>query len=349
MPPDQQSHRQLFWFLQAGGWLLLMLLSVGVTSLLFEDKATILLLGVFRQVLGFVLTLGLWRFYRRWPAAGFRFTAHLGAILSAMVVTTGLDLAFTEIARRALGAPELPAMAQMGSIFIRSVLYVAWTALYFGLRQEMESRSTARQLAEATAAHREAELQLLRARLSPGFFLNGLDTIIARAREGDMVAVVTTAQGVAGYLRHALSAGSHAQFAKLGAELDAMAGYLQVETARLGPDRIDWTIEAAKEARGTHAPTPLLHPLVENAIQHGLSSSARPLKLLITAEVTGDMLLVAVENSGTWTEPAQESAGGALEKLRRRLFLLYDRQAVLKISTPPGRVRVEVRLPLAGV
>lgn len=326
--------------------------ATGVALLLFADSLSILIAGVLRQIIGFALTLGLWFHYRRWPAARFKLTQHVPAILLACLTAAALDVVLAETCRRVLGGPPLPDIAQVGGAFIRLIVYGAWSSLYFSLRQEVESRTTADQLAKAIAANREAELQLLRAQLSPEFFLNGLDSVLSAARSGQSTLVVETTQGMADYLRYTLSQGTRTHYAPLGRELDAMTGYLRVEHARLGANQLDWHVEATKEARVASAPTALIQPLIEHAISHGLRTSPPPLHLTVEARVESNELALSVTRSGTWTEStaaAADLATPGLENLRRRLALLYDRHAQVTVTTPAGHVRIEVRLPVAGV
>ncbi len=98
---SQRTPRQLFWQLQAWGWITLVVSSVIASILLFGDIANILILGVIRPALSFVLSLGLWRIYRRWPANGFKLMPHVPAIIVVCLVVTGLDVAITEGIRHA--------------------------------------------------------------------------------------------------------------------------------------------------------------------------------------------------------------------------------------------------------
>ena len=87
---------------------------------------------------------------------------------------------------------------------------------------------------------------------------------------------------------------------------------------------------------------------MENALKYGLRSSPR--RLRIRAEVREDMLHVSVENTGEWLqrqpgEEARDSTGIGLNNVRRRVVLLCGETADLAVATPPGAVRVDVRLP----
>jgi len=342
-----RSPQQLFWLLQCSGWLLVMGVSVSVATLVFRDPGTILLFSVVRQALGFGLTLGLWRFYRRWPAANFNIGRHAGPIMLACIAVAAADVLLTDGVHLALHLPAVPLFVERGTVFSRLALYVAWSALYFVIRQELETRSTELRLARAEAANREAELQLLRAQVNPHFLFNALGTIIAEA-ETNPAAVVTTTHAVADYLRYSLSHGAHR--APLGEELAAMSAYLHVERAGQGAARLEWSIDASDAARLASVPTALVQPLIENALKYGLRTSPAPLRLRVGARIEVGEVIVTVENSGTWItrtpgEKTRDSTGIGLANLRRRLELLCGPSARLDTTAPAGFVRVEVHLP----
>lgn len=341
--------RRLFWRLQIAGWTIVIPFFTGVAMVVFGDLQSSLVVGITRQVIGFFLTLGLWRIYRRWPVATFRFANYVWKILACCVAATAADLIVSEPARILLRVAEPPAFAYFGVIFVRLSMYVAWSALYFAIRQEIETRDTALRLARAEAANREAEIQFLRAQVNPHFLFNALNTIIAQA-ETNPAKVVDTTHAVADYLRYSLSHVAHR--APLGDELTAMANYLHVESAGFGPNRLDWRIDAPEEARLATVPTALVQPLIENALKYGLRTSKPPLKIRVNARVEAGELVVTVENSGAWItrvpgERARDSTGIGLGNLRRRLELLCGPAARLDTNSDANGVQVEVRLPLS--
>jgi LytS/YehU family sensor histidine kinase len=320
--------------------------SMAVTQHLY-DWSTVVLAGVLRQLVGFILSLGLWTLYRRWPARDFTLQHHAVTIAAACAAVTIVDLATMEALRRFLGVAPLPDVVFHGVWMMRGAIYVAWTALYFLIRHQIEAQETEWRHAQAEEALREAELLQLRAQMNPHFLFNALNTIIAQA-EDNPKGVVETTHAVADYLRYSLSHSSH--HAPLGAELDAMRNYLQVESIVHGPRRIEWSIDASVEARRAVTPTALVQPLLENAIKYGLRTSPRPLQIRVSARVEGGRMVIAVENSGTWVESdskgsRRDSTGVGLENLRRRLELLYPDDARLVTHRTDGWVSVEVNLP----
>jgi hypothetical protein len=346
-PLAKRSRTSLFWLLQIGGWLVAVPVFVLVLLVVFADPATAVLIGFIRQAMGFVITLVLWAIYRRWPPREFQFAQHAWKIALCCIFATLADVVLAEVIRHAFSLPVLPEFALRGSFFVRLALYVAWSALYFAIRQELESHAQELELARAEAANRDAELQLLRAQVNPHFVFNALSSIVGHA-DDNPAAVTEITYAVSDYLRYSLSQRAHR--APLGDELGAMTNYLRVERLNRGVQNLDWVIDATVAAGTALAPTALVQPLVENAIKYGLRTSPMPLKVRVQAEVVGDELVVVVENTGRWREPgegdpAQESTGIGLANLRRRLVLLCGEKASLTVHTPEGRVRVEVRLP----
>ncbi len=322
-------------------------MTIGVTYSLYPDWRTVLLIAFARQGAGFLITLGMWRIFRRWPAGEFKLHHHALPIGTVCVAATLLDVLAIDLLRQALALPPLPEVLLRGVWFLRGALYVAWTALYFLIRHQLHTHGAELRLARAEAANREAELLQLRAQMNPHFLFNALSNIIGQA-EDNPKAVVEITHAMADYLRYSLSHNSH--HAPLGTELDALRNYLEVERAVHGSDRFVWRIDATAESRHATTPTALVQPLIENAIKYGLRTSPRPLQIRVTARIDGRRVLIAVENSGQWVErdagnPRHDSTGIGLANLRRRLELLYDRDAGLEVTTPPGFIRVEVQLP----
>lgn len=341
------SRHRLFWQLQIGGWLLLVPIATAVSSIAFDDWGNILLAGIARQFLAFVLTLLLWRLYRRWPVATFKLTSRIPVILAACLIATALDSGLIQLARHLADLPPAPALVERGSLPVRFTLYLAWSALYFLIRQELESRDGELRLAQAETAAREAELATLRAQINPHFLYNALTSILAECDENPR-AVRAITISLAAYLRSSLLQRQHQ--ARLAEEIDAMNGYLRVEQARF-EERLVYTMTIDDAAREALVPTAVLLPLVENAVKYGMRTSPVPLRIAIAATVRNGRLSIVVENTGHWIEPRptpSDSTQIGLANLRRRLALLHQDRATLAVEHTAQRVRMSIDLPIAA-
>lgn len=341
-----RSHNRLFWQLQIGGWLLFTPLATGFALVAFKDPGTILLTGVIRQVVSFGLTLVLWLFYRRWQDENFRLKPHIVQIAFACAAVTAIDTVLVEMIRTGLGIESAGALALRGSVPLRLAIYLAWTSLYFLIRQELETRNRGLRLAQAELAAREAELASLRAQVNPHFLFNALNSILAECGNAPAARAIT--RSLADYLRAALLQRDH--HAPLGDEVDAITAYLSVEQARFEENLVhSFAIEPA--ARQVRVPITVLLPLVENAMKYGMRTSPPPLRIAIRATMDDERLILSVENSGRWFEPspgATDSTRIGLANLRRRLALLHGSAASLTLDHDAEHVRAVVTLPVGA-
>jgi len=133
-------------------------------------------------------------------------------------------------------------------------------------------------------------------RRHPPFLFNALNALAALAK-----CTPYEIPPAAGRLRHFLRASfdQHEQaMVPLEEELAVIHAYLDIESLRLG-NRL--TIEEEIDPVLTEVLTPpfSLQPLVENAVQHGLQSSANAGRLRLAVRVAGKWLEVRKENIDT--------------------------------------------------
>jgi two-component system, LytTR family, sensor kinase len=193
-------------------------------------------------------------------------------------------------------------------------------------------------------------LDALRYQLNPHFLFNGLNSIRALIDEdaGRARRMITA---LSEFLRYPLtSAAGHD--VPLATEIAALRNYLAVEQIRF-EDRLQVTLDIAPEADPAAIPSFLLHPLVENAITHGFSSSGAPLTLHLTACVREAMLCVEVINSGRW-QPTHASAdrrgtGTGLRNVQSRLEAAAPRAHQFSIDDSNASVTVRISLPYRPV
>jgi LytS/YehU family sensor histidine kinase len=227
---------------------------------------------------------------------------------------------------------------------------------------EMEvARSLARifsahlELAELDAQRErvaQAELEALRAQISPHFLFNTLNTIASLIRTSperahDMVI------DFAEFFRETLK--KHGEFGTLAEELDYVDKYLEFERARLG-HRLQISREVEPDALEVLLPVLVIQPLVENAVNHGLAPKESGGYVSVTARRDKDDWLILVEDNGIGIEPERirrvldagvgSGLGMGLSNVNQRLVSLYGPAYALAIESQPNRgTRVRVRIP----
>jgi signal transduction histidine kinase len=219
------------------------------------------------------------------------------------------------------------------TIALQLTIYCAIVAAAHGVTYYERSRERD-QLAARLA---DARLQLLGMQLQPHFLFNTLNTI-AELVHDDPDAADHMIAGLSDLLRKTLELGP-TQEIPLGAELDLLGRYLDIQRARFG-DRLRVEIVADGDARMALVPVLLLQPLVENAIQHGLAEHLSSGAIAIHARRDGSRLRMTVSDDGAGPRanagPGRERVG--LGNTRARLDMLYgtDHQLVLSAGRDGG-------------
>ncbi len=197
----------------------------------------------------------------------------------------------------------------------------------------------------------QAQLNFLRAQISPHFVYNALTAIESFVRS-DPERARDLLVGFAEFIRWSFR--EHSQYATLAEELRFVDTYLELERARFG-DRLAVSLRVAPEVLPVRVPSLVLQPLVENAIRHGLERLTGTARLQISAEDGGHEAIVTVEDYGVGVDPAQLAdvlagrSGGqsvGLRNVDERLRATFGNDHGLTIETGIGAgTKVTMRLP----
>ena len=337
----------LFWRFQLGGWLAFTIFSFPAKWVMLETIPASVLVSLYRDGLGFLITIGMREIYRRCYHEKMTKTA-LVALVGGVSMMSGLiltlfSLAFHEFldfdAEQTFTPPVI-----FGIFYFRTGLCLGWSLLYFGIKLLMERLDRERALAVALAAGKDAELQMLRAQMNPHFLFNALTTIQAGlTRSPETLRPVV--QALSDFLGFSLSHRDKS-FVPVGEEYDALVAYLAVEKARFRDD-IEIECQIDPHARDFPVPGVLLQPLVENAVGYGRKTSPKPLRVRMeVSRSASDSLLIEVANTGTWVEEedARKFGGIGLGNVRKRMALLYPDRHRIRMKAENGWVTVTIEI-----
>jgi two-component system, LytTR family, sensor kinase len=190
---------------------------------------------------------------------------------------------------------------------------------------------------------KDAELFKLRQQLQPHFLFNSLNSISAligsqpeKAR--DMI------QQLSDFLRGTLKKEEH-QWNTLKEEVQYLQLYLDIEKVRFG-HRLQTLIEVDEAAEQCRIPALLLQPAVENAIKFGLYDTIGEVDILICAKHVGSVLEISIRNPFD-AETAQpfKGTGFGLASIQRRLFLIFERNDLLKTTAENNQFTTNILIP----
>jgi hypothetical protein len=346
-----------FWTLQIAGWTVYGLSTYLATFPNLEAGQYLLVLffKVVRTAIGFASSLLLWQFLRRLERAGAG-RGRLGAAVIGASLLLGVVwlLAYREATApfRPEALPSVPwAVAPRAALDYAFVL-LAWSAVYLGARLYGRTQREERRALEAASRAQEIEFAMLRYQLDPHFLFNALNSLRATIPlTADMARDLV--DEFSDFLRHTLHRSPSGEV-RLHDEIDAIRSYLAIERVRFA-DGLETEVSLAPDAAAVRIPIFLVHPLVENAVKHGMASGARPLRISVRAAVDQERAtVIEVVNSlgsitprhvgrpGRYGRPG--GLGVGLENVRRRLDLSYGERASFEFRRGEGSARAVIRI-----
>lgn len=224
-----------------------------------------------------------------------------------------------------------------------SVYFFLLLAAFYGIdayrrwqERELESAHLSEQLAKA-------RLQALQTQIQPHFLFNTLQTIAILTHKEPETAEQMLVK--LGDLLRSVMDNEEKPLVTLKQELDFVRQYLEIQQIRFG-DRLIITWEIEPESESLQVPTMLLQPVVENAIEHGISRNSIPGEISLSTKSNTDHMLLKVEDNGNGS-PRISKQGRGLANTQRRLETLYGDDASLDfVSTTLGGASVMIKIPV---
>ncbi|MGF7230987.1 sensor histidine kinase [Arachidicoccus sp.] len=213
--------------------------------------------------------------------------------------------------------------------FVGWVILFCFSAINFLANQLNQTRASIIEEQQAQQLRKEAELYKLRQQLQPHFLFNSLNSINALIGR-DPKNARNMIQQLSDYLRSTLRKEDDT-FITFREELSDLKLYLAIEQVRFGHRLvIEEYIEI--DCDEIQIPPFLLQPLVENAIKYGLYGTIGSVHIVIKVIRKKDALVFSITNPYDLDAVATKGTGFGLESIRRRLYLLFARNDLLKIE-----------------
>lgn len=272
----------------------------------------------------------------------------LAGVAIAIGVYVLLDFARSVILEpgigRRRGAPVFAPLREIGRFRFLNQLLVYGAVLAAGFAREffLRDRSRQQQQVRLQAQLAEARLDALRMQIHPHFLFNTLHAVSALV-ERDPAGVRRMIARLSELLRHTIDSSSTDEV-PLREELAFLRRYLDIMEIRF-QGKLQVETRIADAAMAALVPNLVLQPLVENALEHGVSRATGEGRIEISGRVDGDRLVICVRDSGPGFH-ADSSIGVGLANTRARLGQLYGSDASLVLeNVAGGGAVVEMALP----
>ncbi len=233
------------------------------------------------------------------------------------------------------------------AIWYKLYSFVMWSIIYLGLKVNEEFIIQKQNAERSLLLAKSSQLEMLKYQLNPHFLFNTLSSLRGLiSSEPDKAKNMVT--HISEFLRYSLHEGKNNEVT-LFKEIEIIQQYLDIEKIRYNEDlNIEYDISPG--SNDLIIPIFLIHPLVENAIKHGMQTSKLPLKVWIKTRIEDQTLFVDVKNSGKWIENESKgvisNTGTGLQNIQKRLVNAYPDKHSLNIIKENDFVQVVIAIKL---
>lgn len=196
---------------------------------------------------------------------------------------------------------------------------------------------------------RENEMLALRYQTNPHFLYNALNIIhmnAKRAGDAETAALILLLSEIMRYVIR-----DQRDVVSLQEEIDNVQKYFAL--INVGYENgIHLEVNVSSEILDCALPKLSIQPLVENAVQHGLSDRIGDGLVRITGLAEGnDMVLTVGDNgkglkNGTATTSSSGKGAIGIDNVRRRMAFLFEGSELITGTSPLGGLQVTLKLPL---
>jgi len=265
----------------------------------------------------------------------------------AMAVYFVLDVARDVIFENALrrGGSVFAPFRDLGRFRFVNQLLVFFSILAAGFAREYFLRDQGRQreAVELQAQLAEARLDALRMQVNPHFLFNTLNAISALV-ERDPGGVRRMIARLSELLRHTIDR-NRSDEVPLREELAFIRRYIEIMEIRF-QGRLRVRMEIENEILDALVPDFILQPIVENALEHGVSRAAGAGEITIAARRDGDRVILTVRDNGPGISENVGSGGVGVANTRERIEHLYGDQGKLMLApAAEGGTIAEILIP----
>jgi LytS/YehU family sensor histidine kinase len=287
---------------------------------------------------------------RQFLEYGLVYSLSVGLVIAIIISTIFSSFFWQEISSNItsqteshLTRPKLMMGLILGNWIQTTIFISAWIFLYNSITSTKNMNDTHLRYMRAQHNLKEATLNSLSNQLNPHFLFNALNNIRFMIYENQKNAdkMVTSLSEI---LRYSLESGRREKVC-LAEEVNIIQRYIAVVASQL-EERLHFELSIPDELHQYLVPPMIIQMLIENGVKHGLENIKRGGELSVTCEHDKHHLYFEVVNDIPVTQvDTLASTGIGLKNIQRRLELLYNHDAELKISKTTNKFIAKLTIP----
>jgi len=341
------NKEKAFWLFQISGWTLFYFQHIFVFSPIKEFTYYNLFIRSIILAFGFIISIFLrYRLkkidYLRRSFLSLLVIIFISSLICSTIWYIGGTIFYESIKYNYINFRDTTLADIIVGIARDNVVFIGWSGLYFGIKFWMEWVSQKEETDRALLLARNAQLEMLKFQLNPHFLFNTLSSLRALTSNENVKAkeIITK---ISEFLRYTLIEINNNEVA-LSKEIEVIKNYLDIEKVRFEDD-LDVVFNIDHNTEVYQVPIFLIHPLVENAIKHGMQTSPIPLRIIITAKMIDTCLNISVFNTGKWIERSEnDSTRKGLENIKQRLKIYSPNDHEFQVIKNTDSVQVNLSL-----
>ncbi len=225
------------------------------------------------------------------------------------------------------------------------LFFIFWIFFYewWFLKNDVRNTNETKRVLHLQENLKNAEIKNIQQNIQPHFLFNSLNSIsaltITEPEEAQKMVVKLSE-----FLRHSVMK-NQKMFVTMKEELEQINRYLAIEQIRFS-HRLHFDLKHDEKNDEIEIPAMLLQPLIENAIKYGLYGQTGQAEIKMSCQVEGNYLVVRLVNPVDEKHVVKKGTGFGLDSIRKKLYLLYAENNLLRTQLQEQIFRTELKIPL---
>ncbi len=335
-----------FWIAQIIGWGLFMLSNLLVQISAGFPVDMLMYNSITPLFIGFLITAGYRHFIKKsnWKIWSFRKIVGM-IFISTFFLSLVFMLILFAIFFYVYKVEGMTFPSFLGNMVIFSLVILVWNVIYFFIHFFNNWNQAEIEKWKMAAEMKDAQLGSLKSQINPHFVFNTLNNIRSLILE-DKEKAREMLLNFSDLFRYALKNTDQSKVS-LEEELNIVNQYLELLSIQY-EDKLQYKINVDAGLETIELPPMMLQLLVENAVKHGISQFKEGGSIFIDIDRGSGFLNINVKNTGNLKMSSKlgDKLGVGLENIRKRLDLIYNGNANLKMSEVNEFVLASIKIPM---